>query len=449
MKSAILCAVKLKERSKKMPQFSTHFENIKPSAIRLAQIEFEKRTDSVKAINTAIGNVSLPMHPAMIERMKNLDGENSPFKDGIVRYTTTRGLEETNKAFMNIIAASGFETKGLYSQITNGGSQAMGLVILGVCGDAGTDDRPLLLIDAAYTNYGSFAKRLGRKTISISRTLNEDGSFTLPEFDEIEDLIKEYNPGALVVIPYDNPTGQFYSNEQLAKLAELCIKYDMWMISDEAYRELYYVDGNVSSVWGLSEESVPGISGRRISIESVSKVWNACGARIGALVTDNELFSERAVAENTAELCSPAIEQYIFGALAEEPIEKIQNWFDSQREYYKQIGEDLLNGFKNEMPDLIVSRPEASIYSVVDVRNITEEFDALDFVTFCATHGSCELDGQNYTLLVAPMAGFYTVDSTEKNPGLTQMRIAYVESQENMKKVPKLFSELLSQYLNK
>ncbi len=432
-----------------MPQFSTHFEKIKPSAIRLAQIEFEKRTDSVEAINTAIGNVSLPMHPAMIERMKNLDSETSPFKEGVVRYTTTRGLEETNKAFMNIIAASGFKTEGLFSQITNGGSQAMALVILGVCGDAGTDDRPLLLIDAAYTNYGSFASRLGRKTVSITRTLNEDGSFSLPEFDEIEDLIKKYNPGALVVIPYDNPTGQFYTLDQMKQLAELCVKYDMWIISDEAYRELYYVEGDVSSIWGITEDMVSGITGRRISIESVSKVWNACGARIGALVTDNELFSERSVAENTAELCPPAIEQYIFGALAHEPVEKIQSWFDSQRAYYKQIGSDLISGFKEELPELIVSRPEASIYSVVDVRNITEDFDALDFVTFCASYGACEIDGKKYTLLVAPMAGFYTVKSGEKNPGLTQMRIAYVESLENMRKVPKLFADLLKQYLNK
>ncbi len=141
-------------------QVSNHFAKRAPSAIRTAQIEFIKRTDDTKAINTAIGNVSLPMYPSMQERMFNLQAENSPFKDGVNKYTATVGMQETNDAFLNIIASSGFKTDGLYSQITDGGSQAMELVILGTAGKAGTKDRPILLIDAAYTNYVSLADRL-------------------------------------------------------------------------------------------------------------------------------------------------------------------------------------------------------------------------------------------------------------------------------------------------
>lgn len=432
-----------------MPKLSNHFKGIKPSAIRMAQIEFSKRTDSTQAVNTAIGNVSLPLHPALTKRMLNLSGENSPHKDGVVRYTSTRGREETNRAFLNIISASGCSTDGLYSQITNGGSQAMSLVTIGVCGEAGANDSPLLLIDAAYTNYGSLANRLGRKTVSISRTLSEDGKFSLPTASEIEEVIKREKPSALVVIPYDNPTGQFYNKESMIELAKLCVKFDMWMISDEAYRELHFVDEPASSIWSIDNSVVDGIEGSRISIESASKVWNGCGLRIGALITDNEKFSENAVAENTAELCSPAIDQYIFGALADESKEDLQNWFEKQRAYYRSINSELIPNLKKELPGLIVSSPDASIYSVVDVRNLAPNFNASDFVKYCASEGKVKLEDGDFTLLVAPMAGFYTIKEGDENPGDTQMRIAFVETVENMKKVPYLFAQLFNSYLSK
>ncbi len=389
------------------------------------------------------------MHPAMTKRMLALSAPESPFKDGVVRYTSTRGFEETNDAYMNILRASDCSTEGLFCQITNGGSQAMSLVILGVCGDAGTEDKPLLLIDAAYTNYASLARRLGRATVSVSRELKDNGSFELPSLDIIEQKIKDTKPNALVVIPYDNPTGHYYDHETMIKLAKLCVEHDMWIISDEAYRELHFTGQATSSIWKISESEVPGISGRRISIESASKVWNGCGLRIGALITDNERFSEQAVAENTAELCSPAIDQYIFGSLAHESKADLNGWFDQQRDYYRGIHEVLIDALKEELPGLIVSTPDASIYSVVDVRNLVDQFDANDFVKFCATQGKVTMDGGEYTLLVAPMAGFYTVKSGEKNPGDYQMRIAYVESPENMKRVPHLFAELFKQYTSK
>ncbi len=433
----------------KDPVMSTHFQSRKPSSIRLAQIEFMKRDDAVTDINTAIGNVSLPVHPAMKERLLNLDATGSPFKDGVVKYTATVGMEETNRAFLNIIASSGFETEGLYSQVTDGGSQAMELVVLGVCGAAGSSEKPLLLIDAAYTNYLSMAARTGRSTCSVTRHLQEDGSFTLPDIEEIERVIRENDPGAMVVIPYDNPTGHFCDFEEMKMLAGLCVKYNMWMVSDEAYRELYYTGGKTSSIWGLTNEDVPGIEGRRISIETASKVWNACGLRIGALITDNNGFHVQSVAENTANLCSNAIGQYIFGSLAHESHEDLQEWYGGLREYYRPMMTNLGNDLKQRLPGIIVSSPDASLYSVVDVRNITgEDFDAQDFVMFCAQKGSVSINGEELTLLVAPMGGFYSVKPGKKNPGKTQMRIAYVASKERMKLVPELFEKLFETYLN-
>ncbi|PIE02780.1 MAG: aminotransferase class I/II [Acidobacteria bacterium] len=427
------------------PTLSNHIKDRLPSAIRLAQIEFNNREDKIGVVNTAIGNVSLPMHPAMQERMLHLNAEQSPFKDGVVKYTTTKGLNECNHAFLHVIESSGFKTNKLYSQITDGGSQAMELMIVAVCGDAGTDKAPLLLIDAAYTNYTSLAKRLGRKTVSVQRQLNDNGKFSFPNMSEIEETIKKEKPGAMVVIPYDNPTGQFIDQQTMTEFAKLAIKYNMWMISDEAYRELYYTEDKPSSIWALDEDQLPGITGRRVSIETSSKVWNACGLRIGALVTDNRELNIKCVNENTASLCSNAIGQYIFSALGKVSVNELKDWYQKQRAYYFGMLKKLSTDLKALLPGIIVSSPDASIYSVVDVRKIAKPgFDAGEFVMYMATKGCVSLDGETYTLLVSPMAGFYNTE--ENNPGLTQMRIAYVEAPHKMELVPKLFAALFKEF---
>ncbi|CCJ34636.1 pyridoxal phosphate-dependent aminotransferase [Caloramator australicus] len=431
------------------PVLSAHFESRTPSDVRLAQMKYEERKVKPQAvINVGIGNVSLPTNPAMMKRMFSLDAPESPFAKGVIRYSTTVGFKETQDAFKNILEAEGFDTSKLYVQITDGGSAAMEIVLLGVCGPAGSDERPLLMIDPAYTNYISFAERIGRKIVTVKRSLDENGKFSLPEINKIEEMIKEHNPGALLVIPYDNPTGQLYDYETLIELAKLCVKYNMWMISDEAYRELYYTeDTKLVSIWGVTDAEVPGIEGRRISIETASKVWNACGLRIGAIITDNYEFHNRAVAEYTANLCANVIGQYIFGALAHESKEQILGWCKSVRDYYKEQIINVYNGFKKLEPNLIISSPDASIYLVIDVRNVVKPgFDSIDFVLYCAEKGSAIIDGVETTLLVAPMKGFYNVEEGEYNPGTTQFRISFVESPENMAKVPELFIKLLRQY---
>lgn len=420
------------------PLLSAHFKNRTPSAIRLTQIEFLKRADQVVAVNTAIGNVSLPMHPAMIERMRSLN--TPPFQQGVVKYSTTVGEIEANRAFLHLIECSGFSTQGLHCQITEGGSQAMELVILGVS----EPERPLLVMDPIYSNYVSFAERTGRTTVAITRHLEENGKFTLPQLLAIEKVIEEKNPAALLVIPYDNPTGQFFPQSTLNELGKICVKHNLWMVSDEAYRELYYTQGQTSSIWGVTEKEVPGILGRRISIESASKVWNACGLRIGAIVTDSSDFHQQAVAENTANLCPNVIGQHIFGALLHQSKAELHAWYQQQRTYYKQIAKTLSVGLKKELPQLIVSAPDSALYTVVDVRNIcNENFDATDFAIYCARKGQVLIDGVKKTLLVAPMADFY---SSGYSHGKTQMRIAYVEPPEIMAQVPKLFAQLLRDY---
>jgi aspartate aminotransferase len=430
-----------------MPKMSAQFESRKPSVIRMAQIKFDERNDGTEAINVAIGNVSLPMYPAMTKRMFALDADGSPFKDGVVKYSATAGTQECVDAFMNVIASSGFDTSKLHGHITEGGSQGMELLITGVCGPAGTDEDPLLLIDAAYTNYKTLCDRLGRATCSIQRTLGDDGKFSLPDVAEIERVIEEHEPKAVVVIPFDNPTGQYYDVEAMKGLAELAVKHDLWLVSDEAYRELYYTGGECTSIWGVTDAEVPGIEGRRISIETTSKVWNACGLRIGALVTDDPVFHRQAIAEHTVSLCSSVIGQYVFGALAHEDHATLKAWYAKQREYYKGMLFDFTTNMKSALDGVIVSSPDAALYSVVDVKNcVADGFDALEFVLWCAQKGSVEVDGKAVTVLTAPMAGFYSVPAGAPNPGRTQMRLAYVETPERMAKIPAILAELLRIY---
>jgi aspartate aminotransferase len=425
--------------SQNNPEMSDYFKSKKPPAIRLASTVSAKRKDGTKKIDLSIGNVSLPMHPAMIERKDRL---NEAFPDGVVKYTPTAGTPECTTAFKNIVASSGFDTSGLYVQVTNGGSQAMRLLIAGVCGNPCEQKRPLLLIEPAYTNYMEIAEEMGRKTVSVNRHLKDDGYFALPDLKDMDNIIKKHRPGALLVITYDNPTGQKFTHEMLVDFAMLCVKYNIWFVTDEAYREMDYTGGKVSSIWGITNKEVPGIEGRRISIESVSKVFNGCGLRIGALVTDNKAFHEAAVAAQTPELCAGTINQYIVGALAAENHADLKKWYDRQRTYYKPMLTDFITEMKDLLPGIIISSPDVAIYSVIDVRRIAKPgFDAEAFVLYCAREGKVKTDDGYYTLLVSPMAGFYT-----NGNGKTQMRVAYVESAEAMKKAPVLFAELFKQY---
>ncbi len=435
-------------------RMSVLFEGRSPSVIRMAQIRFDDRQDDTEAINVAIGNIQLPMYPAMTERMFNLNADDSPFKDGVVKYSATSGTQECIDAFMNVIASSGFDVSTLHGHITEGGTQAMELLICGICGPGGSGEKPLMLIDAAYTNYKTLCQRLNRDTCSITRLLGDDGKFSLPTIDEIEKVIIEHDPGAIVVIPFDNPTGQYYNKATMIELAKLAVKHNLWLVSDEAYRELYYTgddsDEPCTSIWGVTNADVPGIEGRRMSVETTSKVWNACGLRIGALVTDNEVFNRQAIAEHTVSLCSSVIGMHIFGAVAHEDHATLKAWYKKQRNYYQEMLFSFSSGMKKALPGVVVSSPDAALYSVIDIKNLVDEdFSALDFVMWCASEGSVTVDGKEFTVLTAPMAGFYSVPEGSPNPGRTQLRLAYVVSPQEMARIPDTLARLLQKYLKK
>ena len=427
-----------------MPALSSHYRSRQPSPIRQAQILSMRRpdVDRLTIVNLAIGNVSLPAHPAMLDRMKRLGGEGSPFAGGAIKYTPSIGLDETRRAFLHIIASAGCDTTGLDAVVTDGGSMAMELMILGVAGPGA--ERPILMLDPTYSNYVDLAKRAGVRTIAAPRRLGDDVRYTAPDPGLLDRIVAAERPVAIVVIPADNPTGQFVDQASLDALARLATEHDLWICSDEAYRQLNYDGQSPSSIWAVSERAVPGVTGRRISIESASKVWNACGLRVGALVTDSGDFHAKALAEFTANLSANAIGQWIFGALAHVPAPDLAGWYERQRSYYRGLMRSVTDGLRAAVPRLIVSKPEAALYSVLDMRDADRDFDSARFVRFCAEKAAVAIDGRPHTLLLAPMTGFQ--GGAPDPAARSQMRLAYVEGTEVMAKVPRLFAALLEQY---
>lgn len=435
---------------------SNFFNAVKPSGLRMAQTIFGKRVEKdiksgkqpIEAINVAIGSVSLKTHPKLLDRYLHPEDEN--LINGIWRYGETPGTKKANDVFIKIINAF-LPKEGrpeLYSIVQEGGSAVMRTVLLGVCGDAGKDEKPLLVMNPTYTNYKAVADELGKRIVAVERALDRHGNFGYIAVEEIERAIKKYKPGALLIIPYDNPSGQLMRQKTINEYARLCLENNIFLISDEAYRGLYYVDEDAPSIWKITNRDVQGIKEAkiRISIESLSKTFNACGLRMGALVTDNETFRDMASAANTTYLCPSSIDQHIVEALYDESEEDILKWINSLKVYYKDILEDLREEFGKLLPGIIISRPEASIYTVLDVRNIAKPgFNAEDFVMFCSSTGEVNMGSQRLTLLVSPMWGFYNV-LENRNPGKTQMRIACVAPEYKMKLVPELFKELFQQY---
>jgi len=428
------------------PSLSEHYINRQPSAIRKAQILFESRTDKreVEVVNLAIGNISLPMHSKMLNRLNQLGENGSPFSNGVVRYSSSEGTEECKKAIINSIAAE-IPNQNIYDLdcvITDGGSQAMELMLLGVCDTL--SKHPLLVVDPLYTNYVEFANRLSIPISSILRTRNKTGSYNKLDLNQIRNKIDKENPNGILIIPADNPTGYQISQDAIIEIAKMCVEKNIWLISDEAYRNIYYTDNGPTSIWNISNDIVPGIKGRRISIESVSKVWNACGLRIGALVTDNEVMFDKVRSEYTANLCANVIGQYIFGAVANLSNQEIVEWYKAQRQYYSQVINRLIKGLKEELPGLIISRPKASIYIILDFSKITPyNFKISDFIEYSAKYGKYKYKNKLYTLLLSPMNGFYS----DKVSGSKLARIALVETKNKMKVVPSLLSKLLKDYL--
>ncbi len=303
--------------------------------------------------------------------------------------------------------------------VTTGGSEAL-LFAMGTIADQGDE---IIIPEPFYANYNGFAMASGVNIVPVISKIEDN--FALPPIEEFEKLITPKTKAIIICNP-GNPTGYLYSKDEIQKLASIVKKHDLYLVSDEVYREFTYDGLEHYSI--LQEES---LADNGIIIDSVSKRYSMCGARIGCLVSRNKDVIATALKFAQARLSPPTFAQIASEAALETP----KNYFDEVIVEYKERRDTLINNLK-EIPGVKVGVPKGAFYCIVElpVKNsdafaqwLLEEFD---------------LDGE--TIMVAPAAGFYS----SKGMGLNQIRIAYVLNKESLIKAVEILKVALQEYSN-
>ena len=301
--------------------------------------------------------------------------------------------------------------------ITTGGSEAL-LFAMGSITDPGDE---VIIPEPFYANYNGFATSAG-VTIKPIKASIDDG-FALPPISEFEKLISDKTKAILICNP-GNPTGYLYTLEEIKQLAELALKYDLFILADEVYREFAY-DG----VKHHSIMSLPELSQHAIMIDSVSKRYSMCGARIGCLVSKNREVMATAMKFAQARLSPPTFAQIA----SEAALDTTQDYFDDVIDQYTSRRDILVEGLQ-KIEGVKVAKPKGAFYCIAEL----PIEDADDFARWLLESFSLN----NETIMVAPAAGFYSSPNTGKN----QVRIAYVLKKENLEKAIEILKQALIKY---
>lgn len=301
--------------------------------------------------------------------------------------------------------------------ITTGGSEAL-LFAMGTIADAGDE---IIIPEPFYANYNGFATSSGVKIVPVESKI--ETNFALPPIKEFEKLITPKTKAILICNP-GNPTGYLYTEEEIKQLAEIAIKYDIFLVADEVYREFAYDGAKHFSIM-----SIPGLENNAIMIDSVSKRYSMCGARIGCLVSRNKEVIATAMKFAQARLSPPTFAQIASEAALSTP----QSYFDEVIDEYTSRRNLLVSGLE-AIEGVTVARPNGAFYCIaaLPVKN------ADDFAKWLLE----EFQLDNETVMVAPAAGFYSTPNT----GLNQVRIAYVLKKEDLKRSLVLLKEALKAY---
>jgi len=301
--------------------------------------------------------------------------------------------------------------------VTTGGSEAL-LFAFGSIMD--TDDE-IIIPEPFYANYNGFSIASGIKVVPVISKIEDN--FALPPIEEFEKLITPKTKAILICNP-GNPTGYLYSKEEIKKLASIVKKHDLFLIADEVYREFAYDGAKHFSI--LQEE---GLDDNAIVIDSVSKRYSMCGARIGYLVSKNKSLIKTALKFAQARLSPPTLAQIASEAALDTP----QSYFDDVIDEYVSRRNTLINELE-KIEGVKVAKPKGAFYCIVElpVKN-SDAFAQWLLESF---------DFENETIMVAPAAGFYSTPGV----GLNQIRIAYVLNEEALKKAVRILKEALKLY---
>ena len=285
------------------------------------------------------------------------------------------------------------------------------------------DGDEIIIPEPYYANYNGFTNAIGVKVVAVPSTI--DTGFALPSIEEFEKKITDKTRAIIVCNP-GNPTGYLYTREELQKLAEISLKHDIVIISDEVYREYVY-DGEKQ----VSMLEFPEIAEHSIIIDSESKRYSMCGVRIGCLVTRSKTLHDAAMKFAQARLSPVLIGQILATAAHDNDAEYIQS---VREEYTKR--RNLLVELLNEIPGVKCPTPKGAFYCVAEL----PVEDADDFAQWLLEHFS----DNGETVMVAPASGFYSVPELGKK----QVRIAYVLKEEDLRRSVELIKIALEQYKN-
>jgi len=370
----------------------------------------EERGIHVYYIN--IGQPDIPTPQPVWDALKN-------FNEEVLSYGPAQGFLELRQAIADYFV--GFNIPLTYENviITIGGSEAI-YFSFSIVADPGEE---IIIPEPFYTNYNGYAASANVKIVPLSLKV-EDG-FRLPPSEEIEARINPKTKAILLCSP-NNPTGTVYSSEELERVIDIVEKHDLFLIADEVYKEFVYD--------GISHKSIleyEDIKDRVIVVDSISKRFSCCGARIGALVTRNKEVYQGALKFAQARLCPPSIEQK--AALAAYRMGR--DYFNPVREEYQKRRDILYEGFK-EIPGIIMDKPQGAFYIIARL----PLKDSEHFVRWMLT--DFHLD--NETVMVAPAQGFYSSPGRGKD----EVRIAYVLKEKDLRRAIVVFKEGLKKYLS-
>ncbi|MBC3845073.1 pyridoxal phosphate-dependent aminotransferase [Winogradskyella echinorum] len=301
--------------------------------------------------------------------------------------------------------------------VTTGGSEAL----LFAFGSIMDEDDEIIIPEPFYANYNGFSTASGVNVVPVISKIEDN--FALPPIEEFEKLITPKTKAILICNP-GNPTGYLYSKEEIKKLAAIVKKHDLFLIADEVYREFVY-DG----VEHYSILQEPGLEEHAIIIDSVSKRYSMCGARIGYLVSKNKEVIKTALKFAQARLSPPTLAQIASEAALETP----QSYFDDVKEEYVKRRNTLITELE-KIEGVKVAKPNGAFYCIAElpVKN-SDDFAKWLLESF---------DYNNNTVMVAPAAGFYSTPGV----GLNQIRIAYVLNEDSLKISVKILAEALKVY---
>lgn len=397
-----------------MPSISKKGQDMPESPIRKLTPFADKAVKQGKHIyHLNIGQPDIETPQAALEAVKN-----NSIK--ILKYSPSGGFEsyrEKLSAYYRNKSGLPVETEDVL--ITTGGSEALLFAMASIC----DQDDEIIIPEPFYANYNGFANTVEAKVIPVKANIKNN--FALPPISEFEKLITKKTRAILICNP-GNPTGYLYTKEEIKQLADLVKKHDLYLIADEVYREFVY-DGAIHH----SILKQKGIEENAIMVDSVSKRFSMCGARIGCIVSKNKQIMATTMKFAQARLSPPTFAQIASEAALETP----QSYFDEVNEEYLERRNSLMEALK-DIPDILIGHPRGAFYCVVELPIDNAE----DFAKWLLE----EFDVNGETVMIAPAAGFYSTPNTGNN----QVRLAYVLKKENMLKAVGILKEGLKAYQN-